>query len=119
MQELTITANKFDLIGRIQNNRDKHRNIFEKAVTGFREQVIAQLEARLEMIRNGRKVDLSIRLPEPEDHTEDYDRVLDMLEMHRGDTIDISNDEFAMYVRDDWAWKRNWIAGVSNYTKVG
>lgn len=116
--DITIKVETAMLRDRIQENRDKHRMIFEDALDGFRAQVIAQLEARLEQMRNGKMIELAIRLPQPVDHTEDYDRVLDMLDMHVKDTIDISNDEFAMYVRDDWAWKREFAATTSNYTTL-
>jgi hypothetical protein len=118
VQDLTVEVDTQELLKRIRENRDKHRAIFESALEGFKTQVIEHLERRLEQIRKGKLPDLTIRLPQPEDHTEDYDCVIDMLETHTKDTIQISNLEFAMYVRDDWQWKRQFNQTVSNYTAL-
>lgn len=118
MQDLIVEVDTQELLKRIRENRDKHRAIFESALEGFKTQVIEHLEKRLEQVRKGKVPDLMIRLPQPEDHTEDYDCVIDMLETHTKDTIQISNQEFAMYVRDDWSWKRQFVATASNYTQM-
>jgi hypothetical protein len=52
----------------------------------------------------------------PEDHTRDYDRVIAMLERHQGEAIDLLEDDFAMYVQDDWAWKAQFLASNSGYS---
>lgn len=118
MHELIVTVNKADLREKVQRNRDNHRLIFEEALEGYRLQAIEALDERIKDFRKGRIPDLMeiIRLPVPQDHTSDYDRVLEMLDMHQGDTIDISQEDFANYVRDDWSWKKQFLSTASNYT---
>ena len=58
-------------------------------------------------LRGGRRVDQYIGLPEPDDHTADYDRVITMAEMSVLDVVDLSEDEFGMYVMDQWHWKQS------------
>ncbi|MBA2774756.1 MAG: hypothetical protein H0U36_12045, partial [Nocardioidaceae bacterium] len=36
----------------------------------------------------------------------DYDRVLTMAEMSVEDVIELTADDFAMYVMDQWHWKQ-------------
>ena len=54
----------------------------------------------------GRSIQRSISLAEPADHTEDYDRVLAMLEMSVDETVILSSEEFSQYVLDRWTWSR-------------
>lgn len=112
----TIIVLKDELREIVQANRDEHRNDFLEAQEKFRERVVEELERRLEDARQGRQVDMAIRLPVPEDHTADYDRVLRMLDISVGDTIELEEDDVACYVQDDWAWKRAWISTMSNYS---
>lgn len=41
----------------------------------------------------------------PEDHTDEYDQLLEMLAMSVDDEVELTAQEFAQYVRDDWSWK--------------
>lgn len=118
MNELTVTVSVQELVDVISGNRDRHRDVFEKAVRAYRERAIKALEEKISDIMAGRRTSLSIMLPTPEDHTEDYERTIDMLRMHQragGDTIDISSTDYACYVRDDWHWKRQWAASTASY----
>lgn len=113
----TVKVKRDELIERIRKNRDAHRAIFREAQEVYRQEVIKLLEQRLEDARNGRKIERGIRLQEPEDHTEDYDRVLTMLEMSVDAEIEISQMEFAQYVMDDWSWKDAWLANTAAYVQ--
>lgn len=119
LEALTVTVATADLQRRVQANRDKHRALFEEALENYHKQAIKEFESRINRIRHGKEFDTYIRLPVPEDHTEDYDRVLDMLEMHTGSTIEISTEDFARFVRDDWEWKQAWVGNTLSYTSSG
>ncbi|HXM03797.1 MAG TPA: hypothetical protein VN939_14390 [Chthoniobacterales bacterium] len=45
-------------------------------------------------------------MPEPVDHTADYDRVISMLEMSAQDLVQVSAEQFDQYVLDNWRWRR-------------
>lgn len=92
--------------------RKNHRSVFEEALEGYRNRLTAELERRVRDLRKGRRIDQYIGLPEPEDHTDDYDRILTMAEMSVAGTVDLTEDEFAMYVMDQWHWKQSFSAST-------
>lgn len=100
-----VLMDKGTLLGIVAENRDKHRQLFEEALEAFREKAIENLEARIRQIRDGGKIDLYLDLQQPEDHTEDYDRVIEMLQYEVENEVKLSNTEFAQYVQDNWGWK--------------
>lgn len=110
-----ILASVHELQTALKDNRAAHRDIFEKAVEGYRKKAIEALEARLAQIRNGSKIDLFIRMPEPTDHTNDYDRIIRMLDMHQEEKIEIDEQMFAQYVMDDWDWKTEFVNTSAMY----
>lgn len=118
MTDLTITVSKQELLDRITENRDKHGAIFEKALEAYKKEVLKQLRQRINQIKAGKTPDLFIRLPIPEDHTVDYEAVIDMLTMHRGEELTIQSEKFRQYVRDEWHWKREWQASTASYVVV-
>lgn len=56
-----------------------------------------------------------VNLIAPEDHTVDYDRSIQMLEMSVESQIVISEEEFRNYVQDLWEWSRGWAASNVKY----
>lgn len=111
--EVTIT--KSELRAVLVTNREGHREKFLAAQDAYRKRVIDILDARLEDARKGRDVDMHFRLPVPQDHTEDYDREIRMLDMEVGDTITLREHEFDQLVMDNWSWTPTFAATNSVY----
>jgi hypothetical protein len=107
---------KEQLLERLQVNREQHRRVFEEAMEGFRRRLEEELERRLADVRAGRRVELYIHLEPPEDHTKDYDTVIEMVEWCTQDLIVLSRQDFRAFVRDDWQWKRDWVENTTAYT---
>ena len=104
-----------ELLATLEVNRDTHRGIFIKAQEKYREAVIAALDDRLQKARDGKPFTLQFGLLTPEDHTDDYDRVIAMVKAHQDHTIDLDEQTFAQLVLDDWGWKRQWQTTTASY----
>lgn len=113
-----IRVDKDELIAKLTENKAKHREVLEEAIEGFRTDALARLEEQIAQIERGSVREVHIRIPRLSDHTRDYDRVIAMLEMSQDDEIMLSETDFASYVMDDWAWKREFIVGNKMYSKT-
>ena len=113
----TITVLRDEFIERVTKNRNNHRAVFEEALEGYRTRLTAELERRVRDLKRGRHVEQYIGLPEPEDHTDDYDRILAMAEMSVDDTLQLSEDEFGMYVMDQWRWRQSFTDSTTLYVR--
>lgn len=117
-----VTVKVSDLITLVRDNRATHRNVFEEALAGFRLAANRALNERIDEIANREIVSLVFTLPIPEDHTDDYSRVLTMLEMTLAagqELITLDSSEQAQFVMDDWAWKRAFGETSTFYGKGG
>lgn len=110
-----VKVRKSELREIVQVNRDGHRTIFEKALEVYKERMVEHLEKMIDDVHKGRKIEHFIRMPEPEDHTDDYDRVLKMIDMSVDDEMVIGSSEFAQYVMDDWNWKESFANNTGSY----
>jgi len=113
-----ITVKKEKLLGHLKKNRDEHRGFFLKAQDGYRIQFVKELEVHLEEAKAGRSFKRHVELDAPIDHTRDYDRIIQMLEMSTQDEVQITQLEFTQYVQDDWDWKRDFITTNSKYAGI-
>lgn len=96
-------------------NREAHRNLFEKALEGWKEQAYERVTALANELAANKVPELVISLPAPQDRTADYDRVIRMLEMTTHVEIELEEHDFAQYVMDDWGWKQQWTTSNSRY----
>lgn len=113
MQRVEVDRTK--LLDILRTNRDEHRNLFEKALSIYQERLLKHLERRIEEVKKGQKIDHYIRMPVPEDHTSDYDRVIKMVEMSLSDEIELTAADFSQYVMDDWSWKESFASNTTSY----
>ena len=100
----TVKVNKQELLKKLQANRAAHRDLFIKAQTGYRELVIQELDKSIADARAGRAIRTHIRLEAPQDHTSEYDNVIEMLRMSVDETIELEAHAFQCYVLDKWQW---------------
>lgn len=110
-----IVVEKDRLRETLEKNRAKHREIFEEALEGYKTRAVELLEEHIERIRSGKVEQVVVSLPRPEDHTDDYDRALANLDWTIFDTVELSAQEFDCYVRDNWRWKREFVATTAMY----
>ena len=62
---------------------------------------------------------LNFNLPKPENHLEDYDRVLDLLKMTLDEELELREHEFNCYIRDQWDWTGRFKNISATYTASG
>lgn len=116
---ITIKANKSDLLVALKKNRETHAENYARAKEGFVKLLTKELEDKLDMIRKGERVPtLQFDNRQPEDHTDEYDEVIGMLEMSTDGTIQLSHQQYRCYVLDDWGWKQLWTASNTQYMEA-
>jgi hypothetical protein len=123
--ELKFDFSRTEIMERVKENRDKHAEEFAVALKGYYLEVQEQLEkiaeeAQKASVKAGKEKDpksltYSVNARKPEDHTGDYDRILDMLRLAKNENIELDEQEFAQYVRDEWAWKQRFTETSSTY----
>lgn len=113
-----ITVPKAQLLSILKVNRGKHRAIFEEALEGYHRRVVEELQARLEAARAGTKWDALIVLVQPENHTKEYDRAIQMLEMDINETVILDEKQFTQFVQDEWGWTDRFLISNSNYSQT-
>lgn len=77
--------------------------------------MIEELDRMLKDAKDGKQIRRAVIMPEPQDHTPDYDRVIAMLEMSVDTVIELDADSFDNYVMDNWAWRANALATNTMY----
>jgi hypothetical protein len=60
-------------------------------------------------------LNLNLGLVYPEDHSQDYERAIRMMQMSVFDEVKLTVSEFDAYVMNNWEWKRNFLLSNRGY----
>jgi hypothetical protein len=111
----TVRMGKNELLKRIKTNRDEHRKIYEEAMEGWKRSVIDALDAAYKDALEGKAYRVAFRLEQPEDHTDEYDTVIELLEASLDDEFELTYTHFSNYVLDKWGWQDHFLGTASSY----
>lgn len=109
------TYKKTDLLTILRENKTKHREVYEAALAGYKAAAHEWFTTQLERFQEGEQFATVFSSPRPEDHTDDYDNVIRMLELCVDDDILLDENDFIQYIQDDWGWKKQWTTTNSAY----
>lgn len=107
MYQVTVTKER--LRTALEANRKAHVEAFDAVWEAFRKKAEANAHELYQQIIDARKGDtirLGLQMQVPENHADDYDRALQMLDWETGDEVVLSEGEFTQLIQDDWGWKR-------------
>jgi hypothetical protein len=112
-----VRIDTLKLINTVRENREAHKKVYDEAMENYRKDAIAKMRENLAAAEAGGEIKDSINLERPMNALKDYDRVIKMLEMSAEDTVELTENEFAQYVLDEWHWKSTWVASNASYVK--
>jgi len=113
MKDVTVPREK--LLDIVKRNREHHRAAYLEAFEGYSTAMRKALEDNLAAFKANSRHRVVITEYPPEDHTGDYDVVLQMIEMEVNGTVKLDQASFRQYVRDEWGWKQQWSVSNAKY----
>lgn len=115
---MEITVNKAKLLEVLQENRATHVETFQRAIEKYRVKALEFFEEQIAIIKAGGEPERGMRLPLPEEHTDDFDRAIKMVDWHQGSTMNLTDDQFEQFVENRWGWHRTFIANTTSYVQT-
>lgn len=110
----SVTVNRAELIEKIKVNQQKHADTLDKANAEYRRRFIDELQSLIVKLQAGNNEVFECDLTRPRSYLHEYDNAIGMLEMSKGEEIDIEPDDYVRWVGDRW----DWSSRFSNSTAV-
>lgn len=118
MQGLIVNVVRTELLAMLRKNREKYVLVQREAAEGYKMAVLTWLRNTIRAIDDG---DLSVSLScphrMPEDHTEEYDNAIGMLEAAVDDKIALTAQQFAAFGRNQWDWMQDFKMSSMMYAR--
>lgn len=110
-----VRVDKGELLRILEKNARAHAEEYLVLERSYKAALKEFFEEQLEAIENGEEPVLYCNLPQPTDHTEDYDRAIQMLQMSLDGDVNLNASEFRTYIQDEWGWKNEHLATSTFY----
>ena len=103
---IEVTVKTAELLERLKENREKHAEEFEAAISVWQEEfqkVIDEIDpAGCRWYPNELEV---LRQDCPSSHVSEYDKAIDMFTMCTKEEVTLDSESFSTFCRDDRGWK--------------
>ena len=104
--DIEVTVKREELLERLQENREKHEQEFNQAISQWQN----ELQSSIESIKPNAEFEFPQSLEQlrddcPVSHVNDYDQAIDMFGMCVTEEIKLDSDAFNTFCRDEWGWK--------------
>ncbi len=118
-----VRMNKADLLGKLRENRAKHKADFEAASDEYRKQALKETRALTKRIKQASRdelqnVSLYVVLTQPKQYVREYDCAIAMFENTLDDEIELLQREFTQYVLDQWDWSNEFVGSTALYNSA-
>jgi hypothetical protein len=120
MMNQSTTISRDIMLETLKKNRIKHAEELSLAMEQYKLTLKEKLVDLKEVLNSGELnahdchhdiqsalLEHFIDVSKPQDNLKEYDNVIMMVEMNPEENITISFDQFKMWVKDEWSWKRN------------
>lgn len=105
------------LLAKLRANFARHTRELEADRQAYRLKAAKVLKEELAKLAVGQTEPIHIPVSPPDDHTDDYERAIGMLEMSVDDTVVLTASQFAAFVQDKWHWKQTTILKRMSYVE--
>ncbi len=111
-----VRINKEKLLNQLQKNRNEHKVIYEEAMAGWEEQVVKGLKKALKKAEAGKEYITDLDLETPPCHLDEYDNIIERVNWHEDEIIELDHREFNQFVLDKWDWQHYFLMSASSYS---
>jgi hypothetical protein len=116
---MDVSIKRTKLLEILGKNRDEHTKIYLEACTAYKKEMVKYLQNMIKKVNqaeDGEAIKVYIGLPCPEEHTDDFDRVMDMMEVDTRDIIELDEREAAQYISNKWGWVGSFTTNTMSYS---
>lgn len=112
----TVRISKKKLLDKLEQNMNDHKFIYDEAMKGWKCDVITGLAVSLKRAKEGREYVTDLELEEPSCHLDEYKNIIERVNWHEDDYIELDHQEFNQFILDKWIWQYNFLSTSSSYS---
>lgn len=115
LRQQTANVSRLSLIAALRKGLELHRAQFIEADRDYKAAVLAHQEAARARTASGDFSDFRMNLHAPENKSQEYVDVIEMMEVSVDDVVQIDKDAFKAFYKNEWPWTAGFLAASAGY----
>lgn len=118
IRQKSINIDRAVLLDALRKNLAVHAAEYTEALTDYRTQIIRKLHDAFEQAKLVGAADaarITVQFNPPQDHRTDYQDAIEMLEYSADDIINLDQESFKAYVKNEWSWTQGFKLMAASY----
>ena len=114
---MRIVLRKATALSKLNENKQNHIDTYQETVDGWEKKLEEYTVELNTWAKNGGKSeDRPKEPPKPKDYTEEYDGLIQKIEYHQLDTVEVEEYEFDQIINDKFNWSNGFLATNAMYS---
>lgn len=122
IRQKSINIARNVLLAALRDNLAIHAKEYLEALTDYRAFIICKLDAARLKAEDAAIEDVPsivVQFSPPQDHREDYADAIEMLDYSTDDVINLDQESFKAYIKNEWAWSHSFKSLAASYKSLG
>lgn len=123
MNQRSVNVNRLELLDKLRTNRELHRKEYIEALEEFHTRLLEDLKLAVKKVNSTQNTEdlknFRFGLQFPQNHEQEYEDVIEMLEMSVDETIQLDAQSFKAYIKNEWHWQGQMRAAKAAYVTAG
>lgn len=123
MHQRSVNVDRFELLVKLRENLEIHKKEYAEALVEYQTRLLEDLQLAVKKVKKTEDVmdlkDFKFKLSFPEDHSQEYVDVIEMLEMSTDNNINLDAQSFKAYIKNEWHWQQQFKMTKTLYNSVG
>lgn len=123
LHQRSVNVSRVELLKKLKENLTAHRAEYDEAVIAFHARLQDDLKLALKKVKAVQDVEslknFKFHVPFPQNHSADYEEVIEMLEMSVDKSINLDAQSFRAYIKNEWVWRTQFESAKLQYVTAG
>jgi len=123
IRQRSVNVSRTELLAKLKENLEIHKREYEEALVACHTKLIEDLvrtTKNVEKMTDPRKLkNFRFQFAFPQNHTQEYIDVIEMLEMSIDENINLDSESFKAYIKNEWSWSGQFNTSKALYESVG
>ena len=111
----TVNVKRLELLEMLKKNKELHQAEYDEALADFKKAMVAELQKQLKLAKAEKLSELHISLYPPKNHADDFQEVIDMMEVSVDEVINLDSESFKAFFKNEWSWSSQFKLLASSY----
>lgn len=122
-RQKSVNVSRVVLLEKLYANLKVHQQEYQEALAEYHVRLEADLRTALKKVKNVEDVEqlkkFRFSLPFPQNHISDFKEAIEMLELSVDDHINLDQESFRAFVKNEWPWSEDFTNTKLKYLVAG